>query len=145
MKLAIGSDHGGHRLKGVISAWLTEQGHAVTDFGTHSLDSCDYPDYAAPVAHAVAEGTCDFGILICTTGIGISISANKVDGIRCALCHDPLSAQLTRAHNDANILAMGAGIIGDNLAIEITSNFLTSTFEGGRHKTRVDKMMSLEQ
>lgn len=144
MKIAIACDHGGYALKETIKQHLLEGGHTVTDFGTDSLDSCDYPDYAAPAAKAVAAGDCDRGVLICTTGIGVSMVANKVKGVRCALCHDPLSASLTRRHNNANVLAMGAGIIGPNLAREIVDVWLATDFEGGRHQRRVDKLMALE-
>ena len=142
--IAIACDHGGYTLKEAVKAHLTEKGYEVKDFGTYSLDSCDYPDYAAPAARAVADGTCEKGIVICTTGIGVSIVANKVKGIRCALCSDPLSASLTRRHNNTNMLAMGAGIIGQNLAMEIVDTWLTTEFEGGRHERRVNKIMALE-
>jgi ribose 5-phosphate isomerase B len=117
----------------------------VKDFGTNSLDSCDYPEYAAPAAQAVAAGECDKGIVICTTGIGVSIVANKVHGVRCALCSDTLSAEMTRRHNDTNMLAMGAGIVGENLALAIVDKWLTTEFEGGRHQRRVDKITALEK
>lgn len=142
--IAIACDHGGYNLKEVVKAHLTEKGYEVRDFGTNSKDSCDYPDYAAPAAKAVASGECEKGILICTTGIGVSIVANKVDGIRCALCSDSLSAELTRKHNNTNVLAMGAGIVGENLALNIVDTWLTTEFEGGRHQRRVDKIMALE-
>ena len=144
MKIAIACDHGGYALKEAVKAHLTEQGYEAVDFGTNSTDSCDYPDYAAPAAKAVAGGECEKGIVICTTGIGVSIVANKVKGIRCALCSDPLSAEMTRRHNDTNMLAMGAGIIGQNLAMDIVDTWLTTEFEGGRHQRRVDKIMALE-
>jgi ribose 5-phosphate isomerase B len=143
--IAIACDHGGYALKEALKEHLTEQGLEVRDFGTNSLDSCDYPDYAAPAAQAVASGECDRGIVICTTGIGVSIVANKVPGIRCALCSDPLSARMTRQHNDTNMLAMGAGIIGKNLAFEIADIWLSTAFEGGRHQRRVDKITALEK
>ena len=142
--LAIACDHGGYALKETIKKYLTEKGYDVRDFGTDSTDSCDYPDYAIPAARAVSEGLCEKGILICTTGIGMSITANKVKGIRCALCSDPLSASLTRRHNNTNMLALGAGIIGENLAKEIVDTWLTTDFEGGRHERRVNKIMALE-
>lgn len=144
MKIAIACDHGGYALKEAVKAHLTEKGYEAVDFGTNSTDSCDYPDYAAPAAKAVAGGECEKGIVICTTGIGVSIVANKVKGIRCALCSDPLSAEMTRRHNDTNMLAMGAGIIGQNLAMDIVDTWLTTEFEGGRHQRRVDKIMALE-
>ena len=144
MKIAIACDHGGYALKEAVKAHLTEKGYEAVDFGTNSTDSCDYPDYAAPAAKAVASGECEKGIVICTTGIGVSIVANKVKGIRCALCSDPLSAEMTRRHNDTNMLAMGAGIIGQNLAMDIVDTWLATEFEGGRHQRRVDKIMALE-
>ena len=144
MNLAIACDHGGLALKEAVKAHLTECGHQVRDFGTDSPDSCDYPDFAVPAARAVAAGEYDRGILICTTGIGMSIVANKVPGIRCALCGDPLSASLTRRHNNTNVLAMGQGIIGVNLALEIVDVWLTTEFEGGRHQRRIDKVNALD-
>lgn len=143
--IAIACDHGGLTLKETVKAHLQEKGYEVRDFGTNSTDSCDYPDFGAPAARAVAAGECEKGILICTTGIGMSLVANKIPGIRCGLCSDPLSASLTRRHNDTNVLAMGAGIIGSNLALEIVDVWLTTAFEGGRHQRRIDKVMALEQ
>ncbi len=145
MKISIACDHGAFDLKERLKAHLAEQGHEVVDCGTSSLDSCDYPDFARPAAQMVADGTCDKGVVLCTTGIGVSITANKVRGVRCALCHDPLSAEMTRRHNDANVLAMGAQIIGGNLAERILDVFLSTEFEGGRHQRRVDKIMETEQ
>ena len=144
MKIAIACDHGGYALKEAVKAHLTEKGYEAVDFGTNSTESCDYPDFAAPAAKAVAAGECEKGIVICTTGIGVSIVANKVKGIRCALCSDPLSAEMTRRHNDTNMLAMGAGIIGQKLAMDIVDIWLATEFEGGRHQRRVDKIMALE-
>lgn len=144
MKIAMGSDHGGFDLKEQIKAWLQENGHEVVDFGCHSKESCDYPDFGAAAARAVASGQCERGIVICTTGIGISITANKVKGIRCALCSDPWSAEMTRRHNDANMLAMGAGVVGPLLAQQIVEAFLSFAFEGGRHQRRVNKIMAVE-
>ena len=139
MKIAIACDHGGYDLKTELSAWLTEQGHQVEDFGCFNRDSCDYADFAGPAARAVAAGRCERGIVICTTGIGISMTANKVKGIRCALCGDPVSARLTREHNDANVLAMGAAIIGEMVALDIVDIFLDTPFSHGeRHQRRVD-------
>ena len=143
--IAIASDHGGYTLKEHIKAYLAAKGITCEDFGTNSTDSCDYPDFAKPAAEAVANGQCEKGIVICTTGIGISISANKVKGIRCALCTDTLTAEMTRRHNDANMLAMGAGIVGPMLAERIEDTFLSTEFEGGRHARRVAKMMEIEQ
>lgn len=144
MKIAMGSDHGGFDLKEQIKAWLQENGHEVVDFGCHNKESCDYPDFGAAAARAVASGQCERGIVICTTGIGISITANKVKGIRCALCSDPWSAEMTRRHNDANMLAMGAGVVGPLLAQRIVEAFLSFAFGGGRHQRRVDKIMAVE-
>lgn len=142
--IAIASDHGGYALKEKVKVHLKELGYEVQDFGTDSLDSCDYPDYAAPAAKAVASGECEKGIVICTTGIGVSIVANKVRGVRCALCTDPFAAEMTRRHNDTNVLAMGAGLVGENLALRIVDTWLSTEFEGGRHQRRVDKVMALE-
>ena len=145
MKISIACDHGAYGLKERLKAYLTEQGHEVVDCGTHSPDSCDYPDYARPAARLVADGSCERGVVLCTTGIGMSMAANKVKGVRCALCHEPLSAEMTRRHNDANMLAMGAEIIGGTLAECILDVFLSTEFEGGRHRRRVDKLMEGEQ
>ena len=142
--IALGSDHGGYALKQHVMAYLNEKGIPYRDFGCDSTDSCDYPDFGSAAARAVADGTCEKGIVICTTGIGISIAANKVKGVRCALCSDPLSAEMTRRHNDANMLAMGAGMVGPNLALRMVEVFLATEFEGGRHQRRVDKITALE-
>ena len=144
MKIALGSDHGGYALKCDIIQLLEKLGHEYKDFGCYSTESCDYPDFGEAAARAVASGEYDRGIVICTTGIGISIAANKVRGIRCALCGDPLSASLTRRHNNANMLAMGAGIVGKNLAENIVDTFLNTQFEGGRHEKRIAKLMAIE-
>ena len=128
MMISIAADHGGFALKEHIKAYLTAKGYEVKDFGTSSEESCDYPDFARPAAEAVASGQCEKGIVICTTGIGVSITANKVHGIRCALCGDSLTAEMTRRHNDSNMLAMGAGIIGNNLAERIVDTFLSTQF-----------------
>ena len=144
MKIAIGNDHAALELKNHIVDYLVREGHEVVNFGTDTPASTDYPIYGARVAHAVASGECERGIVICGTGIGISISANKVKGIRCALCSEPVSAKLTRQHNDANVLAMGARIIGPAMAEEIVHTFLTTEFEGGRHSRRVDLITKLE-
>lgn len=140
MKIALGSDHGGYALKCDIIQLLEKLGHEYKDFGCYSTESCDYPDFGEAAARAVASGEYDRGIVICTTGIGISIAANKVKGIRCALCSEPLSAEMTRRHNDANMLAMGGGLIGNNMADRIVDAFLNTPFEGGRHQRRVDKI-----
>ena len=138
--IALGSDHGGYELKQKVIRYLEEHNIPYQDMGCGSSESCDYPVFGHAVAKAVASGQCDKGIVICTTGIGISISANKVKGIRCALCADSLSAKLTRLHNDANMLAMGAGIVGENLALEIVDTFLNTPFSGEeRHRRRVKK------
>ena len=144
MKIAMGSDHGGFALKQHLKTYLENKGCLVEDCGTDSTQSCDYPDFGRLAADAVASGRCERGIVICTTGIGISISANKVRGIRCALCSEPLSAEMTRRHNDANMLALGGGMIGPNMAERIVDVFLSTAFEGGRHQRRVDKVMSIE-
>ncbi|MDD7792689.1 ribose 5-phosphate isomerase B [Clostridium sp. 'White wine YQ'] len=145
MKIAIGSDHGGFNLKGEVIKYLEQKSIEYKDFGTTSTDSCDYPDYALKVAEAVAEKEFEFGILICGTGIGISIAANKVPGIRAALCHDTFSAHATREHNNANILAMGERVIGPGLAIEIVETFLNAKFQGDRHQNRIDKIKAIEE
>jgi len=137
--IAIGCDHGGYDLKELVKGHLEEKGLEVKDLGCYSREAVDYPIYGRAVAKAVADGTCEKGIVICTTGIGISIAANKVKGVRAALCADTLSAKMTRLHNDANVLAMGAGIVGNNLALEITDTFLATDFSGAeRHRRRVD-------
>ena len=146
MKIAIGCDHGALELKAAVVAHLEKAGHAVVDFGTYTADSCDYPDYAAAAAKAVAAGECEKGIVLCTTGIGVSIAANKVKGIRCALLSDTWSAQMTRLHNDTNMMAMGAGIVGKNLALQIVDTFLGTAFsEDARHIRRIEKLMNLER
>lgn len=144
MKIAVACDHGGLTLKNRIAEHLREQGHEVRDFGTYTTDSCDYSDFAAPAARAVASGECERGILVCTTGIGMSIAANKIRGIRCALLSDTVSASLTRRHNDTNMMALGQGIVGDKLATEIVDIWLHTEHEGGRHRRRVNKTMALE-
>lgn len=144
MKIAMGCDHGGFELKEKIKKELTEQGHEVKDCGTYSLESCDYPVFGEAAARAVASGECEKGIVICTTGIGISIAANKVKGIRCAHCADALEATLCRAHNNANMIAIGAGFTGPKLASAMVRSFLTTEFEGGRHARRVALMDTIE-
>lgn len=140
MKISVASDHGGFALKQEIAEYLRQQGHEVLDCGCHSTDSCDYPDFGAAAAKAVASGQCDRGVVICSTGIGISIAANKVPGIRCALCGDIYSAEMTRRHNNANVLAMGAHLTAPVLAKKILDVFLSTEFEGGRHQRRIDKI-----
>ena len=145
MKIAIGCDHGALALKNVLIPHLEKKGYEVKDFGTYSLDSCDYPDFAAPAAEAVASGECDKGIVLCTTGIGVSITANKVKGIRCALLSDVMSARMTREHNDTNMMALGAGVVGEMLALQIVDTWLDTPFsQGPRHQRRIDKVMALE-
>ena len=146
MKIALACDHGGLELKLKIKEHLIERGFEVEDFGTHTTDSCDYPDYAAPAARAVAEGRCDRGVLVCTTGVGMSVTANKIPGIRCALLSDLMSARLTREHNDSNIVALGQGVVGEKLALEIVDTFLATPFSNGdRHIRRIAKLSALEQ
>ncbi|MCR5502195.1 MAG: ribose 5-phosphate isomerase B [Lachnospiraceae bacterium] len=143
MKIAMGSDHGGYDLRIRIREYLEKAGHEVVDFGCFEKKSCDYPDFGKEAAKAVASGNCERGIVICTTGIGISITANKIKGIRCALCTDPYMAKMTRLHNDANMLALGAGVVGDLLAIEITDVFLNTPFSGEeKHVRRIAKLES---
>ena len=144
MKIAIGCDHGGYLLKQDLLIWMEENDIEYEDFGCFSADSVDYPVYGEKVARAVASGAYDRGIVICTTGIGISIAANKVKGIRCAHRADPLSAEMTRRHNDANIIALGAGMIGPNLARRMVEVFLNTEFEGGRHARRVAQLDAIE-
>ena len=146
MKIAIGCDHGALALKNKMVSWLEGKGYEVRDFGTYTPDSCDYPEFAAAAARAVASGECEKGIVLCTTGIGVSISANKIDGIRCALLSDVWSAKMTRLHNDTNMMAMGAGVVGENLALEIADTWLGTEFSGEqRHQRRIDKVMALEK
>lgn len=145
MKVAIASDHGGIRIRQEIKQLMEEMGIEYIDFGCECESSVDYPDYAIPVAEKVASGEVDRGILICGTGIGMSIAANKVKGVRCALVHDVYSARLTREHNDSNVLAMGERVIGPGLAREIAKVWLTTEFEGGRHANRVNKIHQYEQ
>ena len=144
MKIAMGCDHGGYALKEDIKNLLTGKGYEVVDCGTYSTDSCDYPVFGEAAARKVAFGECEYGIVICTTGIGISIAANKVRGIRCAHCTDTLSAEMTRRHNNANMLAIGAGITGKSLAERMVEVFLSTEFEGGRHARRVALLDAIE-
>ncbi len=143
--IALACDHGAFALKEAIKTHLEGRGLEYRDFGTYTTDSCDYPDFGAAAARAVASGECDRGIVVCTTGIGISIAANKIRGIRCALLSDLMSARLCRQHNDANMMAMGAAVLGEKLALEIVDVWLDTSFEGGRHQRRVDKIMALEE
>ena len=145
MSIALACDHGGHALKEKIRGWLTDAGHQVRDFGCCSADSVDYADYAFPAAEVVAKGEADRAVLVCTTGIGVSICANKVKGVRCALCTDTMTARMTREHNDTNALAMGAGVVGENLAKEILFTWLDTPFSGAeRHQRRIDKISAYE-
>ena len=145
MKIAIGSDHGAFALKNKFISHLEAQGHEVKDFGTYSLASCDYPDFAGAAAKAVASGECEKGIVLCTTGIGVSISANKVKGIRCALLSDVMSARMTREHNDTNVMALGAAVVGEMLALEILDTWIGTEFSHDeRHQRRINKMMAYE-
>ena len=144
MKISLACDHGALALKRAVRAHLEALGHEVVDFGTDTPDSCDYSDFGILAARAVASGECERGVVLCTTGIGMCMTANKVKGIRCALLFDLMSARLTRQHNDANMIAMGAAVLGEKLALEILDVFLTTEFQGGRHQRRIDKFMALE-
>lgn len=144
MKIAIGCDHVGYELKKRVIDHLTEKGHEVTDFGTDSTERTDYPIYGEKAANAVASGECDRGIVICGTGIGISISANKVKGIRCVVCSEPYSALLSRQHNDTNMLAFGSRVVGGDLALMIVDAWLSGEYEGGRHAKRVQMISDIE-
>lgn len=145
MKIAVAADHGGFELKELLVPFMRELGHEVEDKGCFSSESVDYPDFAIPAAEAVSKGECERAVLICGTGVGMSIAANKVSGVRCALCADPLTARLTREHNDSNALAMGARIIGSELAKEIVRVWLSTDFSGGRHCRRIDKITAYER
>lgn len=146
MKIAVACDHGALDLKNKVAAHLRQKGLEVVDFGTHTPDSCDYPDFAGAAAKAVASGLCQRGIVLCTTGIGVSITANKVKGIRCALLHDVVSARMTREHNDTNMMALGAGVIEEELALQIVDIWLDTEFSGiERHARRIAKMMEYEK
>ncbi|MBO6262700.1 MAG: ribose 5-phosphate isomerase B [Clostridia bacterium] len=144
MKVALGFDHAGIRFKPTIIKYLQEHGFEYTDFGTYTEESCNYAEYAEAVAEAVKDGKADRGILVCGTGIGMSIAANKVPGIRCAHCHDVFSARATRLHNDANVIAMGERVIGTGVMLEIIDAFLNTEFEGGRHVARIAKITEIE-
>ena len=145
MKIAFACDHGGFEVKDDVLKFLASKGYEVIDFGTNSSDSCDYPDYAVPCCNAVTNGEAKFGILICGTGIGMSICANKIKGIRCAHVTDIFSAEMTRRHNDTNVIALGARITSKEDIISFIDMFLTTPFDGGRHETRVNKINSLEK
>ncbi|MGM9552385.1 MAG: ribose 5-phosphate isomerase B [Clostridia bacterium] len=145
MKIAIAADHGGFELKGVIIDHLLKKGCEVINLGTDTADSVDYSDYAVKCADAVLNGGVDFGIVCCGTGIGISIAANKINGIRCALCHSPETAALAKQHNNANIISLGGRTTSGELALKIVDAYMDAEFEGGRHQRRVDKIMALEK
>ncbi len=145
MKIAIASDHGGFNLKRVLIDYLSEKGHDIINLGTDSPESCDYIDYAEKCADAVTSGTASFGIVVCGTGIGISIAANKVKGVRCALCYSPETAALSKQHNNANMIALGGRTTSDEAAIKIVDAYMSAEFEGGRHQRRIDKITALEQ
>lgn len=144
MKIAIGSDHAGYRLKEHLARSLREDGFEIDDVGAFSEESVDYPDFAAAVARKVAVGEAERGVLVCGTGVGVAIAANKVDGVRAANCLEPFSARMARAHNDANVVTVGARVIGPGLATEVVRTFLAVPFDGGRHQRRVEKITSLE-
>ena len=145
MKVAVGSDHAGFEIKGRVIEWLERQGHEVEDFGTHSAASCDYPEYADKVAHAVARGDAERGVLICGSGIGMSMAANKVHGIRAAVCHGVEAAELSRRHNDANVLCLGARLNTPGEIEAIVRHWFEAEFEGGRHLRRIERMMAIER
>lgn len=143
--IALGSDHAGVEMKAAVSEFLRERGIDYRDFGTNDTASCDYPDYAEHVGRAIVSGQAERGILVCGTGVGISIAANKIDGIRAALCSDPFTARLSREHNNANVLCLGARVVGTGLALDIVASWLETPFAGGRHQRRIDKIAALEQ
>ena len=145
VSIAVGADHAGWTLKESLKAWLLERGHDVIDFGTHSPDSVDYPDYAAQVGESVAVGKVDRGLLVCGTGLGMAIAANKIPGIRAVACNDLLAARMSREHNDANVLALGGRLLGREAALEILGTWLETPFAGGRHVQRVEKIAALER
>ena len=145
MKIAIACDHGALTLKDKLVSYLSSKGFEVKDFGTYTPDSCDYPEFAGAAARAVAAGECEKGIVLCTTGIGVSIAANKIKGIRCALLSDVVSARMTREHNDTNMMALGAGVVGEMLALQIVDTWLGTAFSHDqRHERRIAKLMALE-
>ena len=143
MKIAIGCDHGGYELKLAVKKHLEEKGYEVIDYGCHGTESVDYPVYGEKVGRAVARGECELGVLICGTGIGISLAANRVKGVRAAVCSEPYSAEMTRRHNNANIIAFGARVVGEGTAMTIVDAFLGAQFEGGRHARRVDMIEAI--
>lgn len=145
VRIAVGSDHAGYRLKEFVKDYLLSRGYEVDDFGTDSETSVDYPDYARPVAERVAAGEYDLGVLVCSNGVGMSITANKVPGVRAALCHDTFDARRAREHNDANVVCLGGWCIGQGVAAEILDAYLGTTFQGGRHQRRVEKISALDE
>lgn len=145
MRVVLGSDHGGFELKELIKAHLTKKGYSVTDIGADSMDSVDYPDFGERAGKMVAAGEADRGIIICGTGIGISMAANKVKGIRCALCTNEYMARMARQHNDANMLSLGGRVVGTGLALDIVDVWMNTEFDGGRHGIRVNKIMDIEK
>jgi len=145
MRVALGADHAGFDLKESLKVWLLEHGYEVQDVGTHSTESVDYPDYAVQVGEAVASGKAERGLLICGTGVGMAIAANKIPGVRAAFCPDLFTARMSREHNDANILTLGARIMGRELALEILSLWFATDFAGGRHTARLEKIRAIEQ
>lgn len=145
MKIGLASDHGGYNLKEEIKKYLNEKNYEVVDFGTHSLESVDYPDYALTIGEAIYNKELESGIICCGTGIGISIAANKIPGIRCAVVSDTFSAKMSKAHNNANILALGERVLGKGLALEIVESWLGAEFEGDRHSTRIQKISDIEK
>lgn len=146
MKIAVACDHGGLTLKNAVIAYVEKLGHEVKDFGTYTKDSCDYPDFALAAAEAVASGECERGIVVCSSGIGVSMVANKVPGVRCAHCHDLYCAKFTRLHNDANVIAFGEKVVGTGLMEEMVYTFLTTEYEGGeRHDRRLAKIAAIEK
>ena len=145
MKIAMAADHGGFELKDILRDYLTERGNEITDLGTNTPDSVDYPDYAKLCCDEVVKGNADFGILVCGTGVGISIAANKVDGIRCGLCPSPEIAALVKQHNNANAIALGGRFTDVETAKKIVDSYMSAEFEGGRHQGRIDKIMALEK
>ncbi len=144
MKIGIGNDHTAFDLKNIIKAHLEGQGYEVVDYGSYSSERCNYPEFGEKVARAIVAGEVELGVLICGTGVGISLAANKVKGIRAAVCSEPYTAQLVRRHNNAQIIAFGARLVGDEMAKMIVDEFLNAKFEGGRHQTRVDMIMDIE-
>jgi ribose 5-phosphate isomerase B len=145
MRIAIGADHAGFALKNVLTAFLVEGGHEIDDLGTTGEESVDYPDFGASVGRAVTEGAADVGVCVCGTGIGISIAANKINGVRAAVVHDVTSARMAKEHNDANVVCIGARLVGPQVAVEALGTFLSSTWQAGRHERRIDKIAALER